>query len=261
MGFIVVIPARYASSRLPGKPLQLIAGRPMIEHVWRRAVASRADDVVIATDDARIAEAVEGFGARVCVTDAAHPSGTDRIAEVVRMLGLMDDRIIVNLQGDEPLMPASLINQVADDLEAHDDAGIATLCEPINDAEELFDPNTVKVIMDEAGYALYFSRAVVPWSRDDFAMYGQVLPAGQRYYRHIGLYAYRAGFLQRFVNWGSCAMERLESLEQLRALWHGSRIHVGLATETSGIEVDTHDDIAQVERILAQASRDSGGLS
>lgn len=233
----------------------------MIEHVWRCAVASRAEEVVIATDDARIAEAVEGFGARVCVTDTAHPSGTDRIAEVARMLGLADDRIIINLQGDEPLMPAALIDQVAGDLEARDDAGIATLCEPINDAEELFDPNTVKVVMDKAGYALYFTRAVVPWSRNDFANHARVLPAGHRYYRHIGLYAYRAGFLQRFASWGACALERLESLEQLRALWHGSRVYVGLATETSGIEVDTDDDIAQVERILAQALRNSTGLS
>jgi 3-deoxy-manno-octulosonate cytidylyltransferase (CMP-KDO synthetase) len=252
MGYTVVIPARYASSRLPGKPLRLIAGKPMIEHVWRRAMASRADEVVIATDDARIAEAAHDFGARVCLTDPAHPSGTDRLAEVAQRLDFDEGHILVNLQGDEPLMPPALIDQVAGNLAAHSGACIATLYEPIDDAEELFDPNTVKVVVDENGYALYFSRAVVPWSRHDFAGDRRVLPDSHPYCRHIGIYAYRAAYLRRFVAWGACALERIESLEQLRALWHGDRIHCGQAIETSGIEVDNERDIARVERILAQ---------
>ncbi len=250
MSFIVVIPARHDASRLPGKPLREIAGRPMIEHVWRRARGSRASVVVIATDDARIAGVAEGFGARVCLTDSAHPSGTDRIAEVVRTLEFDDEQILVNLQGDEPLMPPALIDQVADDLVRHPDADIATLCEPIGDADALFDPNVVKVVADAAGYALYFSRAPVPWSRDEFAAGRPVLPAGGRHFRHIGLYAYRAGFLRRFVEWGSCPLERSESLEQLRALWHGGRIHVDLACEPPGHGVDTEEDLARAARLL-----------
>jgi 3-deoxy-manno-octulosonate cytidylyltransferase (CMP-KDO synthetase) len=252
MGFVVVIPARYASTRLPGKPLRPIAGRPMIEHVWRRASESAADEVIIATDDARIADAAQGFGARVCLTDPAHPSGTDRLAEVAQRLGLDDGRILVNLQGDEPLMPAALIDQVAGNLAARPDAAIATLCAPITDADELFDPNSVKVVVDAGGYALYFSRAVVPWSREQFAGKRRVLATGYRHLRHLGLYAYRAGYLQRYVARGACGLEKLEALEQLRALWHGDRVHVDIAIEAPGVEVDNERDIARVERILAQ---------
>lgn len=255
MGFTVVIPARYASTRLPGKPLRLIAGRPMIEHVHRRARASGADEVVIATDDDRIAAAAAGFGARVCLTATTHPSGTDRLAEVVRRLDFPDDRVVVNLQGDEPLMPPALIDQVAADLAAHEAASAATLCEPVTTAAELFDPNVVKVVPDERGYALYFSRAVVPWDRDAFAVSTRELPAGTTHYRHIGLYAYRAGFIREFVGWEPCALERAEMLEQLRILWRGHRVHVARACEGPGPGVDTERDLERVESLLRAGGR------
>jgi 3-deoxy-manno-octulosonate cytidylyltransferase (CMP-KDO synthetase) len=250
MGFIVVIPARYGSTRLPGKPLREIAGRPMIEHVYRRARKSGADDVIIATDDERIARAARDFGARVCLTATTHPSGTDRLAEVARLLDMPDDQILVNVQGDEPQMPPALIDQVAADLAAHAAARIATLCEPVASATELFDPNVVKVVRDELGYALYFSRAVIPWDRAAFAVATPALPAGTVHYRHIGLYAYRAGFVRAYVAWPPCALERVEMLEQLRALWHGQRIYVGIARETPGHGVDTAQDLERVEQLL-----------
>lgn len=250
MGFVVVIPARYGSTRLPGKPLREIAGRPMIEHVYRRARMSGADEVIIATDDERIVRAAQAFGARVCLTALAHPSGTDRLAEVARLLGFPDEQVLVNVQGDEPLMPPALIEQVAADLAAHADASIATLCEPIVTAAELFDPNVVKVVMDARGYALYFSRAVIPWDRDVFAASTSALPPGTAHYRHIGLYAYRAGFIRAYVAWPPCALERTEMLEQLRALWHGHRIYIGAARERPGPGVDTVQDLERVERLL-----------
>jgi 3-deoxy-manno-octulosonate cytidylyltransferase (CMP-KDO synthetase) len=255
MDFTVVIPARYGSTRLPGKPLREIAGRPMIEHVYRRASESGADEVIVATDDERIAQAARAFGARVCLTDPAHPSGTDRLAEVARLLDFPSDRILVNVQGDEPLLPPALIDQVAADLAAHGAASVATLCEPIATAAELFDPNVVKVVLDGEGYALYFSRAVIPWDRDAFAAAAPALPAGSQYYRHLGLYAYRAGFVRAYVTWPPCAPERAEKLEQLRALWHGHRIYVGIAREQPGPGVDTEQDLVRVEKLLQAARR------
>jgi 3-deoxy-manno-octulosonate cytidylyltransferase (CMP-KDO synthetase) len=255
MGYTVIIPARYGSTRLPGKPLREIAGRPMIEHVYRRARASGADEVIVATDDERVAQAARAFGARVCLTDPAHPSGTDRLAEVARQLGFSDDRILVNVQGDEPLLPPALIDQVAADLATHAVASVATLCEPIATAAELFDPNVVKVVMDGEGYALYFSRAVIPWDRDAFAVATPALPAEPMHYRHIGLYAYRAGFVRAYVSWPPCALERMEKLEQLRALWHGHRIHVGIAHEKPGPGVDTGQDLERVEQLLRSERR------
>lgn len=255
MGFTVVIPARYASTRLPGKPLRPIAGRPMIEHVYRRACASGAEEVIVATDDERIARTAADFGARVCLTAPTHPSGTDRLAEVARLLDFPDDRVVVNLQGDEPLMPPALIDQVAADLAEHATASAATLCEPVVTAAELFDPGVVKVVPDERGYALYFSRAAVPWDRDAFAVSTQELPAGVVHYRHIGLYAYRAGFIREFVGWEPCALERTEMLEQLRILWHGHRIHVAQACARPGPGVDTEDDLERVEGLLRAGAR------
>jgi len=250
VSFTVIIPARYASSRLPGKPLADIAGRPMIQHVYERAVASGAREVIVATDDTRIAEAVTAFGGRACMTAADHPSGSDRLAEVVTRLGFEDDALVVNLQGDEPLMPPSLVQQVADDLAAHGDAAMSTLCEPVTTAAELFDPHVVKVVMDRAGYALYFSRAVIPWDRDAFAVTTEELPANGRHYRHIGLYAYRAGFIKEYVQWPACELEQMESLEQLRVLWHGRRIHVAVAEEAPGPAVDTAADLQRVVQLL-----------
>ena len=255
--FTVLIPARYGASRLPGKPLRELAGKPLIQHVHERALESGARRVVIATDDMRIKYACEKFGAEVCMTAAQHPSGTDRLAEVARQLGLSDDEIVVNLQGDEPLMPPQLLTLVAHNLHAHADAQMATLCVAIHDPAELFNPNVVKVTMDTAGYALYFSRAPIPWHRDAFAAQPHQLPVGTAYYRHLGLYAYRAGFLAYFVAWPTAPLERAESLEQLRALWHGQRIHVAVAEQAPPPGIDTPDDLDHVERLLKSATERS----
>ncbi|WP_017937806.1 3-deoxy-manno-octulosonate cytidylyltransferase [Zestomonas thermotolerans] len=248
--FTVVIPARYASTRLPGKPLQDIAGKPMVRHVWEQARKSRAERVVIATDDARIVEACQAFGAEVLLTREDHNSGTDRLAEVASRLELPGDAIVVNVQGDEPLIPPAIIDQVAANLATHPEAGIATLAEPIEEVAALFNPNVVKVVTDRNGLALTFSRAPLPWARDAFAASRDQLPAGIPYRRHIGIYAYRAQFLHDFVAWGACWLESCESLEQLRALWHGVRIHVADALEAPPTGVDTAEDLERVRRLL-----------
>ncbi|WP_166367014.1 3-deoxy-manno-octulosonate cytidylyltransferase [Pseudomonas akapageensis] len=248
--FTVVIPARFGSTRFPGKPLKQIAGKPMVQHVWEQARKSAAERVVVATDDTRIVEACRAFGAEVLMTREDHNSGTDRLAEVAAQLGLAADAIVVNVQGDEPLIPPAVINQVAANLAAHAEAGIATLAEPIDDVEALFNPNVVKVVADLNGLALTFSRAPLPWARDDFARSREALPQGVPYRRHIGIYAYRAGFLHDFVSWGPCWLENAESLEQLRALWHGVRIHVADAQETPPPGVDTPEDLERVRRLL-----------
>ena len=248
--FKVVIPARYASTRLPGKPLVELAGRAMILHVIDRAKEAGAGEVIVATDDGRVADAVARAGCPVEMTAAYHQSGTDRIAEVVSNQGWPADTLVVNLQGDEPLIPPSLVSQVAEDLATHEAAAIATLATPIDDRDLLFDPHVVKVVLDGAGYARYFSRAPIPWHRDEFLRDTTHLPAGVAFLRHIGLYAYRAGFLQRFVQWSPEPLELAESLEQLRALWHGEAIHVSVVREPPGHGVDTPDDVRRVEQIL-----------
>ncbi len=250
MNFRVVIPARYASTRLPGKPLLDIAGRPMLAHVCERAFESGAESVVVATDDERIAEAASGLGCEVCITSPDHGSGTERLGEVIRTLGYRDDDIVVNLQGDEPLMPPVLLSQVAGDLNSHPDADVATLCTRIHTAGELFDPHVVKVVRDRAGNALYFSRAVIPWDRDAFAVTTEELPSAAVHYRHLGLYAYRAGFVRRYVEMAPCELERMESLEQLRVLWHGGRIHLAEAAELPGPGIDTPEDLERVRQLL-----------
>ncbi|VVO32802.1 3-deoxy-manno-octulosonate cytidylyltransferase [Pseudomonas fluorescens] len=248
--FTVVIPSRFASTRLPGKPLQMIAGKPMIQHVWEQACKSSAQRVVVATDDARIVEACKAFGAEVVLTREDHNSGTDRLAEVATQLGLAADAIVVNVQGDEPMIPPALIDQVAANLAAHPEARMSTLAEPIEDVETLFNTNVVKVVSDLNGLALTFSRATLPWARDDFARSREQLPAGVPYRRHIGIYAYRAGFLHDFVSWGPCWLENTECLEQLRALWHGVRIHVDDAVQAPPAGVDTAEDLERVRRLL-----------
>ncbi|MDB6445467.1 MULTISPECIES: 3-deoxy-manno-octulosonate cytidylyltransferase [unclassified Pseudomonas] len=250
VAFTVVIPSRFASTRLPGKPLLTIAGKPMIQHVWEQACKSSAQRVVVATDDVRIVEACNGFGAEVVMTREDHNSGTDRLAEVAQKLGLEPDAIVVNVQGDEPLIPSSVIDQVANNLAAHPQARMATLAEPIEDVKTLFNPNVVKVVSDLDGLALTFSRATLPWARDAFAQDRDVMPAGVPYRRHIGIYAYRAGFLQDFVSWGPCWLENTEALEQLRALWHGVRIHVADALIAPPTGVDTVEDLERVRRLL-----------
>jgi 3-deoxy-manno-octulosonate cytidylyltransferase (CMP-KDO synthetase) len=251
MEFKVVIPARYASVRLPGKPLIDIAGKPMIEHVHARALESGATEVVIATDDGRIADAAKAFNADVCMTSESHRSGSDRIAEVVEQRGWGKNTIVVNLQGDEPCMPPALIDQVARDMAAHEVAGVTTLSAPITDRKTLFDPHVVKVVTDVNGYALYFSRAPVPWHRDEFIDGDRPLPQGTGFARHIGLYAYRAGYLKQFVAWEHAPIERAESLEQLRVLWHGGRIHVSQAQQDPGHGVDTQADLKRAAALLS----------
>lgn len=250
MRFRVVIPARYASSRLPGKPLADIAGKPMVVRVAERAARSGADEIIIATDDARVRDAVADAGYRAVMTSPDHASGTDRIAEVAGILGCAEDDILVNVQGDEPLIPPELIRDCALALTTHEDAAVATLAHPIHDEAEFRNPNVVKVVTDEQGYALYFSRAPIPWPRDAFAA-GQSLPPDVQVLRHIGLYAYRASFLGTFVSLAPAPLERFEMLEQLRALWHGYRIAVTVTPDSPGAGVDTPEDLERVRALFA----------
>lgn len=246
-----MIPVRYGSTRLPGKPLKDIAGKPMFEWVWRQALASGAERVVLATDDSRIESAATDLGAEVVMTRADHQSGTDRLAEVVRILELEDRQTVVNVQGDEPLIPPPLISQVAALLDRFDGAEMATLSEPLTDPRQLGDPNLVKVITDRRGRALYFSRATIPWPRDGLPG-AEALNRSKLWQRHIGIYAYRAGFLQQFVDWPAAEIEQTESLEQLRALWNGATIMVATACEPSPIGIDTEADLAAVRDWVAQ---------
>lgn len=240
----IIIPARYDSTRLSGKPLADVAGKSLLARVYDCAVATGASQITIATDDTRIRQAAEAFGAQVCMTSASHKSGTDRIGEVIEKLNVAADEIIVNLQGDEPLMPAALIRQVANTLANDPMAKVATACDPIHDAETFRNPNAVKVVCDEAGRALYFSRAPIPWPR------GEEEGKPVRAFRHIGLYAYRAEFVARYCAWGPCPIEETEQLEQLRVLWHGERIVVCIAPETPPGGVDTPEDLERVRAIF-----------
>lgn len=251
MGFYVVIPARFASTRLPGKPLREIAGKTMLQHVYERAVESDADRVVIATDDERIRQTAEAFGAEVCMTLDRHPSGTDRLAEVVEILGCDDEQIVVNLQGDEPLMPAALINQAAENLAANREASVSTLCEPISDCAELFDWHIVKTAMDANGYALYFSRSALPWPGEAYSAESPSLPTEAEFFSHVGLYGYRASFIKQYVTWAPSPHEQVESLEQLRVLWHGHKIHVGVTDHYPGLSIDTEEELQRLEAMLA----------
>jgi 3-deoxy-manno-octulosonate cytidylyltransferase (CMP-KDO synthetase) len=249
--FTVLVPARYASTRLPGKPLADIAGKPMVVRVAERARASGAARIAVATDDDRIAAAVAAHGIDCCMTRADHPTGTDRLAEAAAQLQLPDDAIVVNVQGDEPLLEPALIREMATLLAAHPDAAIATACHPIVDPAEAFSPNVVKVVLDRDGYALYFSRATIPWARDAFAADRDRLPAGLPLYRHYGLYAYRVGFLRAFPALPVAPIERFEALEQLRALWHGHRIVVAVTHGTLAPGVDTPEDLERVRALYA----------
>jgi 3-deoxy-manno-octulosonate cytidylyltransferase (CMP-KDO synthetase) len=244
--FIVAIPARYAASRLPGKPLRLIAGEPMVVHVARRALAAGASHVVLATDDQRIADVVASYPITVCMTNPDHPSGTDRLTECAQQLKWQDQQIIVNLQGDEPFAPASGIRFVADVL-ANSSAPMATLATHIDDTETYFDANTVKVVRATTGNALYFSRAAIPWQRDRFA-YDRVSTPLSGALRHIGIYAYRAGFLKTFTELPVGQLEQLEALEQLRVLESGYQIAVGISPEVFPPGVDTEADLERAEQ-------------
>jgi len=247
----VVIPARYASTRLPGKPLLDIAGKPLVVRVAERAQASGADSVVVATDHEDIAAVVRAHGFEAVMTRADHASGTDRIAEVAAAQGWTHTEIIVNVQGDEPLIEPVLIREVAYNLSGHPDAAIATACHAIQVRTDMFNPHVVKVVADRRGYALYFSRAPIPWARDVFAVEGDTLPAGLPAYRHIGIYAYRAGFLKEYAELEPAAIEQLEALEQLRVLWHGYKISVAVTEHAPAAGVDTEEDLQRVREIFS----------
>ena len=251
MGFHIIIPARYASTRLPGKPLLDIAGKTMLQRVYEAGLSSKPISCTIATDDLRIKSAVEGFGGRVCMTASTHPSGTDRLAETIEILGLEDSALVVNLQGDEPLIPPSILTQVASLLEGCPEAVMATLSTLITSIEDLMDPNVVKVIRNANGLAQYFSRSPIPWNRDHFAENPDTLPKNPIYQRHLGIYAYRASFLRRYSQLASCEWESVESLEQLRVLWHGEQIVIAEAAEIPGHGIDTEADLQRMRRLFS----------
>jgi 3-deoxy-manno-octulosonate cytidylyltransferase (CMP-KDO synthetase) len=249
MDFIAVIPARYASTRLPGKPLLEIGGKPMVVRVAERAKASGAKAVWIATDHEAVANAVKAHGFHAAMTDPAHASGTDRIAELARRQHFDDEQIIVNLQGDEPLIAPQFILSVVEHLVAHPGAAIATACHALHDRESMFNPNVVKVALDQHGNALYFSRAPIPYARDEFAAGERDLPEGLPVFRHVGIYAYRAAFLQEFTRLEAPLVEQFEALEQLRALWHGYRVSVLVTAYTPAPGVDTPEDLERVRKL------------
>ena len=248
-GVKIVIPARHGSSRLPGKPLLNIAGKPMIVHVCERALEA-GKEVYVATDDERISAAVAGLPVTAVMTREDHGSGTERIAEVADQLGWPDDTRVVNLQGDEPLMQPELIRQLAETLATEASAEIATLAAPIEDPADVFDPHAVKVVLDRHGHALYFSRAPIPWHRESFAQTDRAAAADFPWLRHIGIYAYTAGFLRRYVNWPASRLESVEALEQLRILWQGERIRVLTVASAPHAGVDTEADLRRVLGVL-----------
>ncbi len=249
--FKVVIPARYASSRFPGKPLQLICGIPMIVHVCQRATDAGAEQIIVATDDQRIINVVEAAGYQATMTRDDHVSGTDRIAEVAESEAWSDETIIINIQGDEPLVAPSHIQTLVKTLVSQSKADVATISAPITDTAELFDTNAVKVVVDRNGYALYFSRATIPWDRDQYPDNATII--ANQHQRHIGLYAYRAGFLKRFVDMQEAPIETIEKLEQLRILWNSEPIMVASVSSAPSAGVDTPEDLIRVEQMILEA--------
>ncbi len=243
MHYSIIIPARYASSRYPGKPLAMLGDKTILQHVYERARQTRAEQVIIATDDDRIAGEARRFGAEVCMTAESHNSGTERLAEVVDHYAFNDEKVVVNLQGDEPFIAVDMIDQVAALLLESHSYGMATLCHVIEDQHEITDPHIVKVVLDVNNDALYFSRASIPWDRDQLCC----LPC----YRHIGLYAYTAGFLREYMKLAPCELVKAEALEQLRVLYHGRKIKVGITAGETAIGIDTPGDLEKAKRILA----------
>jgi 3-deoxy-manno-octulosonate cytidylyltransferase (CMP-KDO synthetase) len=244
VSFVVIIPARLASTRLPNKPLADLGGKPMVVRVAERAQQSGASRIIVATDHADIAAACAAHGVEACMTRSDHPSGTDRIAEVAHLLGLAPDTVVVNLQGDEPLIDPALLAACAARISA--DVPMATCAHPLSDVADAFNPNVVKVVLDKLGRALYFSRATIPWHRDGFAATREQLPAGYVPLRHIGLYAYSNAFLQRYPQLEPSPLESIEALEQLRVLWHGVPIAVHVTAEAPHAGVDTPADLERV---------------
>lgn len=242
--FHIIIPARFASTRLPGKALLDMGGKPMIQRVYERALQCNATTVTIATDDERIEATAKAFGASVCMTKVSHQCGTERLAEAVQYLNIPDKAIVVNIQGDEPFIPSEAVSKVVIAMQQNPDAAMTTLCTPIKNIREVFDPHLPKVIFDKSGYALYFSRAPIPFNRAEYSL------AQYPYYRHIGLYAYRASTLQRFTEWGISPLEAIESLEQLRILWNGEKIHVSVISETPPPGIDTEADLLHARALF-----------
>lgn len=247
--FHIIIPARYQSSRLPGKPLLDIGGIPMIVHVYRQALKAGAESVVVATDDKRIEKLLLDEGAQVFMSDIPHESGTERLGEVVEKLEYSDNDIIVNLQGDEPFVPIKLLQQVANDLQQHYSASMSTIYIPLDNHEDVFNPNVVKVVLDKENFALYFSRAPIPWLRDDFAEGKKEDFNLSLFHRHIGIYAYRANFFKEYIKLPVSPLEKYECLEQLRVLWNGHKIILSEATAIPGQEVNTAQDLEKARQI------------
>ncbi|MFN0183262.1 MAG: 3-deoxy-manno-octulosonate cytidylyltransferase [Aquabacterium sp.] len=248
---VILIPARLASTRLPNKPLADLAGLPMIVRVAQRAALARHQRVVVAADDPSIVDACAAHGVAALLTRQDHPSGSDRLAEACSLLGLADDSVVVNVQGDEPLIAPEMIDACAALLVARPDCAMSTVAHAIDDPAEFANPHVVKVVLDAQQRALYFSRAPLPWWRDGYADGIAALPPGQLPLRHVGLYAYRCGFLKRFPTLTPAPLEQLEALEQLRAMWHGERIAVHVSAERPGPGVDTPQDLERVRRLLA----------
>lgn len=255
MSYTIVIPARYASTRFPGKPLADINGKTMLHRVFKQCKKTNANRIVIATDDQRIVKEAEKIGAEYCITSDKHESGTERIAEVIQLLGLKSDEVIVNVQGDEPFIPSVIIEQVANNIKLYPEADMATLSVAIHDHDELFNPNSVKVVTDKSGYALYFSRSALPYDRARFSD-KKIKTLGTYHQRHIGIYAYKAEFVEQYLNWPKSPLEEAESLEQLRVLWHGEKIHVGVAKETPYPGIDTPEDLTNAITYLTNKKKD-----
>ncbi len=251
MEFRIIIPARYDSTRLPGKVLANINGKPMLQHVYQRAIESGADSVVIATDNAKVSKVAQSFGAKVCMTSTEHQSGTERIAEAALALDYAPDEIIVNVQADQPFILPQAIRQVAEDLEKHDNVKISSICERITKGEELFNPSVVKVVLNWRNYAIYFSRAPIPWDMEQFKDQENASPNDQ-HYKHVGLYAYRVSFLQEYIQWPPSPLEQIESLEQLRILWNGSRMHMVISKDRIPPEVNTPEDLERAKEFAAR---------
>ena len=248
----VVIPARYDSQRLPGKVLLAAGGKPILQHVYELACRSAAQRVVIACDDERVADAARGFGAEVLISAVEHGSGTERVQETVQRLGLPEEAVVVNVQGDEPLLPARLIDALAEALIADPELGMATVADRLSEVAMLFDPNVVKVVVDDRGRALYFSRAPIPWDREAFGA-GQPAHVGSGWYRHVGIYAYRPALLRQWVHWSPSPLERIEALEQLRALHHGVPIGVIVSDTPVPHGVDTEAQLQAVREVLGDS--------
>ncbi len=250
MSYKIVIPARFASTRLPGKPLLPLAGKPILQYVYQQAIQSHADEVLIATDDERIYEVAKGFGADVILTAKHHENGTDRIAEVAQKRNWEENQVVVNVQGDEPLIPVDLIEKVAKGLLNNPAAGMSSLCTSIEDYADFIDPNVVKVVLNAQGFAMYFSRSPIPFDRELNRQQQAQLSTHINCYRHIGMYAYRAGFLQQYQSMQIAEIEQTESLEQLRALYYGVRIYMSQVADMPAHGVDTAEDLARLEVLL-----------